>query len=144
VITTAERARIAEEFRAQQELRKEADEAARVKPIVIEIPFGERAAEPKVRRCCRMRTDGRQCESAVLEGYEECLRHFRWYGLPMHALPLPEDALSLQEMMVRAVDLVMSKRLTAEEAHAIAELCRIMQKNLGGCEHELEAITRRR
>jgi hypothetical protein len=29
VITTAERARIAEEFRAQQELRKEAYEAAR-------------------------------------------------------------------------------------------------------------------
>ncbi len=146
MITTAERARIAEEFRAQQELRKEADQATRVKPLVIEIPFGERAAEPKVRRCCRMRTDGRQCESAALEGYEECLRHFRWYGLhpPMHALPLPEDALSLQEMMARAVDLVMSKRLTAHEAHAIAELCRIMQKNLGGCEHELEAAASRR
>jgi len=59
------------------------------------------------------------------------------------ALPLPEDALSLQETLGRAVDMVLSKRITAQEARAVAELCRIMEKNLARCELELEEMARR-
>jgi hypothetical protein len=80
-----------------------------------------------------------------MEGYEECLRHFRWHSLHMSvcALPLPEDALSLQETMGHVVDLVLSHRISADEARAVAELCRVMEKNLARCERELEEMARR-
>ncbi|MFI5108378.1 MAG: hypothetical protein ACHP78_06000, partial [Terriglobales bacterium] len=59
-------------------------------------------------------------------------------------LPLPKDALSLQEVLAYTVDMVLSKRTTGDEARAIAELCRIMEKNLARCERELDAMVRRR
>ena len=59
------------------------------------------------------------------------------------ALPLPEDALSPQETLARAVDMVLSKQITTHEARAVAELCRIMEKNLARCELQLEEMARR-
>jgi len=120
-------------------------QATLVKPLVVEIPFAKLEAPPEVRRCRRLRSDGRPCELPAMEGYEECLRHFRWHSLHVSvcALPLPEDALSLQETLGRAVDLVLSQQITAQEARAVAELCRIMEKNLGRCELELEEMARR-
>jgi len=145
MMTVAERRRLTEDFEAYRANRKAVDLATRAKPVMVEIPF-ERAAEPNVHRCCRRHTDGRQCEVPAMEGYDECLRHFRWHTLytSMHALPLPEDALSLQEVLAYTVDMVLSKRATGDEARAIAELCRIMEKNLARCERELDAIARRR
>jgi len=126
--------------------REAMKQATLVKPVVVEIPFAKLEAPPEVRRCRRLHPDGRQCELPAMEGYEECLRHFRWHTLhaSVHALPLPEDALSLQEVLGRAVDMVLSKRITAQEALAVAELCRIMEKNLARCERELEFMARRR
>lgn len=146
MIPAEERPHVFQQIRENREKRKQADLATRAKPIVIEIPFNPPAPDPKVRRCRRLRTDGRQCEEAAMEGYEECLRHFRWHSLhvSIQALPLPEDALSLQETLGRAVDMVLSRQITAHEARAVAELCRIMEKNLGRCELELEEMARRR
>ena len=120
--------------------------ATLAKSVVVEIPFAKFEPAPEVRRCRRLRSDGRPCELPAMEGYEECLRHFRWHSLHLsvHALPLPEDALSLQETLGRAVDMVLSKRITAHEARAVAELCRIMEKNLARCERQLEGVARRR
>jgi hypothetical protein len=145
MMTGAERRQLAEHFTAYKPQREAIDRATRAKPVVIEIPFGERAAEPNVRRCGRLHTDGRQCELPATEG-DQCLRHFRWHALytSMHGLPLPEDALSLQEVLAYTVDMVLSKRTTADEARAIAELCRVMEKNMARCERELEAMVRRR
>jgi len=121
-------------------------QATLVKPAVIEIPFAKLEAPPEVRYCRRLHSDGRPCELPAMEGYEECLRHFRWHSLhvSVHPLPLPEDALSLQETLARAVDMVLSQQITAHEARAVAELCCIMEKNLARCERELDAMARRR
>ncbi|MFZ3213418.1 MAG: hypothetical protein WA188_18095 [Terriglobales bacterium] len=126
--------------------REALKQATLVKPQVVEIPFAKLEASPEVRRCGRLHPDGRPCELPAMEGYEECLRHFRWYSLqvPVMALPLPEDALSLQEVLGRAVDMVLSKQITAQEARAVAELCCIMEKNLARCERQLELMARRR
>jgi len=147
LMTQAERRRLGEGFETYREQRAAADEITRAKPApsVVEIPFTKLAAEPDVPRCCRLRTDGRQCELPAVVG-DECLPHWRWYKLytSMHGLPLPADGLSLQEMLGYAVDMVLSRRISADEGHAIAELRRIMEKNLARCERELEAVLRRR
>jgi hypothetical protein len=125
--------------------REAMKKATLVKAQIVDIPFAKFEPRPQVPRCRRLHPDGRQCELPAMENYTECLRHFRWNALYMsiHALPLPEDALSLQEVLAYTVDMVLSKRTTPDEARAIAELCRIMQKNLAGCEQELEAMARR-
>jgi hypothetical protein len=60
----------------------------------------------------------------------------------MYALPLPEDGLSLQEVLAYTVDMVLAKRNTADEARGIAEPCRVMKKNMERCDRELEAMAR--
>ena len=126
--------------------REAIKQASKVKPVVIDIPFAKPEAELDERRCRALHPDGRQCELPAMENYTECLRHFRWFSLytSLHGFPLPEDGLSLQEMLAYTVDMVLCKRTTAEEAHAIAELCRVMEKNLARCERELAAMARRR
>jgi len=125
--------------------REAMKKATLVKAQIVDIPFARFEPPPEVRRCRRLRSDGRPCELPAMEGYEECLRHFRWHSLHVSvcALPLPEDALSLQETLGRAVDMVLSKQITAQEARAVAELCRIMEKNLARCELELGEMARR-
>jgi len=132
---------LAENKPAREAMKK----ATLAKSVVVEIPFAKFEPAPEVRRCRRLRSDGRPCELPAMEGYEECLRHFRWHSLHMSvcALPLPEDALSLQETMGHVVDLVLSHRISADEARAVAELCRVMEKNLARCERELEETARR-
>ncbi len=143
MMSAEERRRFWELSNALKPTREAIKRATVAKPEVVEIPFAKLAAEPNVRRCCRLLTDGRQCESPAVEG-DECLRHFRWHTLYMsvHGLPLPEDGLSLQEVLAYTVDMVLSKQATAEEAHAVAELCRVMEKNMARCERELEAMAR--
>ena len=125
--------------------REAMKKATLVKAQVVDIPFAKFEPPPEVRRCRRLRSDGRPCELPAMEGYKECLRHFRWHALSLsvRALPFPEDGLSLQETLANAVDLVMSQQITADEARAVAELCRVMEKNLGRCERELGEIARR-
>jgi len=76
MMTVAERRRLAEDFAAYKENRKAVDLATRAKPVVVEIPF-ERAPEPNVQRCCRMHTDGRQCELPAMEPRVGCPRRDR-------------------------------------------------------------------
>jgi hypothetical protein len=143
--TAEERKRFSQLCADTRAAREAMRKATLVKPIVVEIPFAKPEAAPEGPRCCRLHPDGRPCELPAMEGYKECLRHFRWHSLSLsvRSLPFPEDGLSLQETLANAVDLVMSQQITADEARAVAELCRVMEKNLGRCERELGEIARR-
>jgi hypothetical protein len=115
-----------------------------VKPEVIDIPFATLAPQPEAPRCGRLLTDGRQCELPAVEG-DLCLRHYRWQvlHLAVYGLPLPEDGLTLQEVLGLTVELVLSEQVTPDVGHAVADLCRVMEKNMTRCEREQEAIGRR-
>ncbi len=52
----------------------------------------------------------------------------------------PEDALSLQETLARAVAMVMAGELDAPRAQALACLCRIMRQNLTACREEMKDV----
>jgi len=120
------------------------ERAARAKPVTIEIPFPKPAPDPDVRRCSHRSADGRQCESPAIRTADECARHRRWSYIYPTALPFPEDALSLQEMLGYVVVCVIDKLIDADQARAITELCRIMEKNLARCARELDGMVRRR
>lgn len=68
-----------------------------------------------------------------------CARHSHWYEHlpPLLGMPCPEDAVSLQETLARAVAMVMAGELDAQRAQAVANLCRIMRQNLADCVREL-------
>ncbi len=121
---TAERLRIQEQMMVPERRGK-----------VVEYPLAERTGP----RCRILLSDGSQCESPAIDGFVECIRHARWNTLmPVHGdLPYPEDAVALLGFMGRAVSLVLAKRLTAQEAQAVASLCALMLKNLPRCEAEL-------
>jgi hypothetical protein len=120
MMSAEERQQFSELNRTFKPAREAIKRATVAKPEVFDIPFAKLAAEPEVRRCCRLLTDGRQCESPAVEG-DQCLRHFRWFMLylSMHGLPLPEDGLSLQEVLAFIVDQVLSRQATPERAHAV-------------------------
>jgi len=141
-----ERKRFWELLAETRPAREAMKKATLVKAQIIDIPFAQFEPQPEVRRCSRLCSNGRPCQLPALEGYEDCLRHYRWHLMHQagYALPLPEDALSLQETMGHTVDLVLTHRISADEARAVAELCRIMEKNLARCQHELDAVAHRR
>ena len=135
---------IAGEVCKYRELCKEGEEAAQAKAaLVVEIPFAQLAPKPEVPRCTQRYADGRVCDSPAVKGRDECSRHLRWNAIYPTALPFPEDALALQEMMGYVAVCVIDKLITADEARAIAELCRIMEKNLDRCRRALEGTVRR-
>jgi hypothetical protein len=123
---TAERLRIQEQMLAPERRAK-----------VVEYAPVERTGP----RCRVLLSDSSQCESPAIDGFDECIRHARWNTLvPVQAgLPYPEDAVALQEFMARAVSMLLSKRMTAQEAQAVASLCALMLKNLPRCEMELKS-----
>ena len=144
MMTVAERLHLVEHFETYLQTREAMERTARAQPVTIDIPFAKPAADPEVRRCSQQNADGRQCDAPAMDGWKECVRHQRWNFIYPTALPFPEDALSLQEMLGYVVVCVIDKLITAEQARAITELCRIMEKNLPRCERELEMTARRR
>ncbi len=139
-MTQAEKEQLDEEYRARRAVVEIKEKPVRAEAMVIEIPFAREQTELDVRRCTRVRRDGRRCGAPAFEDREYCYRHYIWYGIApkLDALPYPEDGLSLQEIMGRVVAWTLTKRVTGTEAQAIADLCRTMERNLGRCQRELE------
>lgn len=111
---------------------------------VLEIPLEMPQPGRQVKRgsqCIRLRANGLQCRMPAVEGHDYCLRHEMWYNLvpAVLGMPYPEDAVSLQEVMARTLDLLLSRRITPAMASAIERLCRLMMKNLSRYREEMQA-----
>lgn len=90
-------------------------------------------------QCERMLVDGRRCSMPAHEGWRECYRHGRWYAaLPASlGMPYPEDAVAIQELLGRAVAMVMNREITPQQASVIARLCGEMRQNLWAFQQEM-------
>ena len=111
---------------------------------VLEIPFEMPQPGREVKRgrqCIKLRATGQQCRTPAVDGHEYCLRHEMWYNLAPAVLgmPYPEDSVSLQEVMARTLDLLLSRRITPAMANAIEKLCRLMMRNLSRYREEMQA-----
>jgi hypothetical protein len=113
--------------------------------IAIDIPWRELEAERVVEveeGCPRLRASGEMCGMPMEPGSKECSRHERWYSLvpAVFGMPYPEDAVSVQEILARAVSMVVGREMKPEQARAIALLCREMRQNLPAYEREMERV----
>ena len=143
MMTLAERAQLDEQIRAQKEAREQVL-LARVRGRVVDVRFEQLAPRPEGPHCSHVGAGRRQCDSPPVDGKQECSRHLRWNQIYPTALPFPEDALSLQEMMGYVVVCLVDKVINEDQARVISDLCRIMEKNLARCERELEEMAWRR
>lgn len=140
--TVPDRELLRELFGDKTAPQQDVAQITRKESVTIAIPFKD--LEPR-KRCNHQYADGRHCDMPTMdETHDRCERHWRWWNLYPTALPCPEDALSLQEMLGYAVVMLIDKQIDAEQAHAIADLGRIMEKNLARCQTELDAMARRR
>ncbi len=110
-------------------------------PQIIDLPFSalERSgpdagvvALEDAKRCVEIKADGRRCEDARDEGNERCVRHTQWFrtNAMVMGLPCPEDAVGLQEFLVRTLALVAGGQFTPERGAAIVRVATLMQKNM--------------
>jgi hypothetical protein len=117
--------------------------------IAIDIPWREPQTEHGIEvqeGCQRLRASGEVCGMPVEAGSKECARHERWFSLvpAVFGMPYPEDAVSVQEILARAVSMVVRREMSPEHAKAVAMLCREMRQNLAAYEREMERVWPRR
>ena len=121
-------------------------------PVVIDVPFiktGGRGADLQeagcrgledAMRCVEIKADGRRCEDPRDEGSERCMRHTQWFrtNAMVMGLPCPEDAVGLQDFLVRVLALVTGGQFTPGRSAAILKVATLMQKNMREYGRQLE------
>jgi len=137
------RIEIYEKLEADEQRREELKRAG---PVVIDVKHVPVRPEPlpPAERCSMLDPDGQQCDLPPVRPGGMCARHLRWNNIYPTALPFPETALGLQEMMGYAVVCTIDKMFDGKQALAIAQLGRVMEKNLARCERQREEIEWRR
>jgi len=99
------------------------------KAEVIDIPFAK-WEPPKDEGCRVVKSDGTRCGKPVWqEGM--CGVHREW-EMTMSAamgLPFPEDQLSMHRFLLRALDLVVSGKISERRLRAMETLCRMIVRN---------------
>ncbi len=111
---------------------------------IVDLPYQVEGAESAQLQdaCPRLRATGQVCGMPVEPGARECPRHERWYSLvpAVFGMPYPEDAVSVQEILARAVAMVVRREMNPQQARAVAMLCRELRQNVAACEREVERV----
>ena len=58
--------------------------------------------------------------------------------MPHSALPYPEDAISIQQLLAQTMGMMLNRHITPEQARAVATLCRELRQNLPRFEWEMK------
>lgn len=92
-----------------------------------------------IAQCAHVRSDGLRCGRRAAPGREQCEWHGDWNFQLMSgsALPYPEDAISIQQLLAQSLAMVLLKRITPEQGRAAASLCKEMRANLARFEWEM-------
>lgn len=92
-----------------------------------------------IAQCSHLRSDGLRCGRRAAPGREQCEWHYDWNFQLMtgSALPYPEDAISIQQLLAQTLSMVLLKRITPQQGRAAAALCREMRANLARFEWEM-------
>ena len=73
---------------------------------------------------------------------ERCEVHYQWFvsKLGLMGIPFPEDSMSLQVMLMKALEMVAAQKLDQKRVVAMVEICKMMANNVRWYQHEsLEA-----
>jgi hypothetical protein len=107
----------------------------------VVAPVGRAAASGlRFKRCQMVNAEGGQCRWPIQGVGQHCWRHRTWNVTLASTLGIPyvEDAVTLQEVILRTIAAVIDHRITLPQARVIADLCRTMRKNLRQYQWEAE------
>jgi len=123
------------------------------KPMVVDIKIkssdqaicrsgdlnGENGSLATIAQCSHVRADGMRCGRRAAPGRDQCEWHGDWNFqlMPHSAMPYPEDAISIQQLLARTLAMMLSRHITPDQARAAAVLCKEMRANLARFEWEM-------
>jgi hypothetical protein len=75
---------------------------------------------------------------------ERCEVHYQWFAskLGLMGIPFPEDSMSLQVMLMKALEMVAAQRLDQKRVNAMVEICKMMCGNVRWYQHESQEADR--
>ena len=113
--------------------------AKRLKVVGCESDDAESALDT-IAQCSHVRADGLRCGRRAATGQQQCEWHGDWnfQMMPHSALPYPEDAISIQQLLAQTMGMMLNRHITPEQARAVASLCREMRQNLPRFEWEMK------
>ena len=104
---------------------------------VIDIPMCPMEV-PEETRCIHVMMSNERCNrEATMQ--ERCDVHYQWHvtQLALMGVQFPEDSISLQVMLMKAMDMVVTNRVDYKKAKALVELCKLMAHNVRAYQYEL-------
>ena len=93
-----------------------------------------------IAQCSHVRADGLRCGRRAAAGQKQCEWHGDWnfQMMPHSAMPYPEDAISIQQLLAQTMGMMLNRNITPDQARAAAMLCKEMRQNLARFEWEMK------
>jgi hypothetical protein len=104
--------------------------------LVVDIPLHP-IEVPEEKRCMQVMVNGERCmHEAVSKG--RCDVHREWAACAMAdvGMAMPEDAISLQVMLMKAMDMIVTDGVDPKKVNAMVELCKLMALNVRAYQFE--------
>src|SRR5438874_6876349 len=104
--------------------------------LVVDMPLYP-IEVPEENRCVQVTVSGERCaHEAVRNG--RCDVHYEWVRCAMSSvgMALPEDSISLQVMLMKAMDMIVTDGVDGKKINAMVELCKLMAQNVRAYQYE--------
>ena len=112
--------------------------------MIVDMPLCP-VEVPEEKRCIHMMMSNERCpREAVMQ--ERCDVHYQWHvtGAAAMGVQFPEDSISLQVMLMKAMDMVITNRVDYKRAKALVELCKLMAHNVRAYQYEVQDAEKER
>src|SRR5438874_13517219 len=85
-----------------------------------------------------MMSNDRRAREALMQ--DRCDVHYQCHATAAAAMGVqfPEDSISLQVMLMKAMDMVITNRVDYKRAKALVELCKLMAHNVRAYQYEVQ------
>jgi hypothetical protein len=106
--------------------------------MIVDMPLCP-VEVPEEKRCIHMMMSNERCpREAVMQ--ERCDVHYHWHVTDAAAMGVqfPEDSISLQVMLMKAMDMVVTNRVDYKRAKSLVELCKLMAHNVRAYQCEVQ------
>src|SRR4051812_2267903 len=104
---------------------------------IIDIPLHP-VEVPAEKRCIHLNLSNERCTlEAVMQ--ERCDIHYNWFSSQAAAMGVafPEDSISLQAMLMKVADMVITGRVDHRKAKSLVEICKLRAQNVRAFQREL-------
>ena len=110
---------------------------------IIDIPLCP-VELPDEKRCVHLLMTGERCTREATYN-QLCEIHYQWFAssLGTMGIQFPEDSISLQVMLMKAMELVVTNRIDFKRTKPLVEICKLMAHNVRWYQDEIRDTERR-